>query len=267
MSEDSRFSGSSGTPGGGNGAGQDYGFFTTAPAPAPTQFGGPPAQSAPPASPVPQQPALAQFGPPASPVPQQPAPAQFGPPASPVAAPGQFGPPPYPPVQRRGLPVWAIVAICVPAAFVVLGILAAIAIPVFLNQRSTPVMPNSISGVPRSTDPAMTQAVDEVKKQVLKQNPGHKVDTAGYGSLDAGYVVMGTNMRVNGASEFASLGLTSGQTSFGDDQCATNAANRASLCVHVGTRGSIEVLQFGTTELSTLAAQTDKVWSAQPFGS
>ena len=170
-------------------------------------------------------------------------------------------------MQRRGLPVWAIVAICVPAGLVVLGILAAIAIPVFLNQRSTPVMPDSIRGVARSTDPAMTQAVDEIKKQVLKQNPGHKVGTAGYGSLDAGYVLMGTNMRVDGASEFASLGVTGGQTSFGDDQCGTNTANRASLCVHVGIRGSIEVLQFGTADLSQLAAETDKVWAAQPFGS
>ena len=231
MSEDGRFSGSFETPAVVKPADQDHGFFAPAAA----------TQAAPPS----------QFGAP--------------PPHVPFGAPAGYGQPPYPPVQRRGLPVWAIVAICVPVVVVVLGVLAAIAIPVFLNQRSTPVMPDSIRGVARSTDPAMTQAVDTVRKQLTQQNPGRKVDAAGYGTIDAGYLLIGMNLRVDAAREFGDFGITSALTSFGDVQCGTST-DHASLCLHAGTRGTIEVAQFGGGDVSQLAAETATVWSAQHFG-
>lgn len=50
-----------------------------------------------------------------------------------VHAPQAPGTAPVP--AKGGMPAWAIVLIVVPVAFVIIGILAAIAIPVFLNQR------------------------------------------------------------------------------------------------------------------------------------
>jgi type II secretory pathway pseudopilin PulG len=160
MSDDSQFGGSTGKPG--TPAGNDYGFFAASPAPpvaAPGQFGSPPgaAQQPPPAP--------GQFGPPP--------PAPFGTPA-PFGAPPAFGAPafgqaPYPAPRRRGLPVWAIVAISVPAALVVLGILAAVAIPVFLNQRdkatvaATSVsMPTQINAMSTSTNAALRAQVQNL---------------------------------------------------------------------------------------------------------
>jgi hypothetical protein len=198
-----------------------------------------------------------------------PPPGQFGPPPPqvPFGGPPAYGQPPYPPVKRSGLPVWAIVAICVPAGVVVIAILAAIAIPVFLNQRSTPVMPASLGGASRSSDPTMTHAVDGVHTQLSKQNPGAKVDVAGYGSLATGYLLMGLNRRVDGPREFSDFGVTTALTSFGEVQCGTSN-DHASLCLHTGTRGTVEVAQFGPSagDLAQLAAETNKVWAEQPFG-
>jgi hypothetical protein len=70
----------------------------------------------------------------------------------------------YPPVRRPGRPPWAIVAICVPAVLVSFAILAAVAIPTFLNQRdkaiaaeTTVAMPVELVGLPPSPDTAARQ--------------------------------------------------------------------------------------------------------------
>lgn len=128
----------------------DLGFFGPA-GPARSQLPLPPN---PPAV-LPSQPAEAPnlFAPPAG---------QFGPP--PVAPFGAGSPAvyaPYPAVQQRGgLPGWAIAAICVPVVLIVMAILAAIAIPTFLDQRerasaeaTTITLPEAVEGLPRSTDP------------------------------------------------------------------------------------------------------------------
>lgn len=214
--------------------------------------------------------------------PPQPPPSQFGspPPPDPFGAPpppDPFGAPPasgqplypsqqYPSTPRRGLPVWAIVAICVPVGLVVLGILAAIAIPMFLNARSTPVMPTSVAGVARSTDAGMTKAADNIHTRVSEQNPKAKVDAAGYGSLAAGYLLMSMNRRVDPAVEFSELGVTDGQLSFGEVRCGANARLHLSLCLRNGLRGSIELFQLGDVKLSALAAKADAAWAEQPFG-
>ena len=50
-------------------------------------------------------------------------------------APTSLAPTSLPPTKRGGLPVWAIVLICVVPFLVIAAILAAIAIPVYLNQQ------------------------------------------------------------------------------------------------------------------------------------
>ncbi|MDQ1643565.1 MAG: hypothetical protein QOJ90_2916 [Actinomycetota bacterium] len=115
----------------------------------PSQFGGPPPS---------------QFG--------GPPPSQFGT----APAPSQFGTGPagyYPPAAASrglgGLPAWAIVVIAVPVGLALLGILAAIAVPVFLNQRAkaldaatTVVFPASIENLPRQTGIDAQNAMDSV---------------------------------------------------------------------------------------------------------
>jgi hypothetical protein len=278
MSEDQQFGGATKPPADGTAAGTDYGFFAATPVAAPTQFGGPPGPAPAPGqlgAPPPQFGPPTQLGPPPpqfGPPPPQfgPPPPQFGPPPPQFGAPASFGaqptygPPPYPPAPRRGLPAWAIVAICVPAGLVVLGILAAIAIPVFLNHRNAPLMPDTLGGLSIATESTMTQTADEVRKEVTKQNPGRKVDVASYGTVQTGYLLMGLNVRVDSTREFRDLGATGAPVTIGEVQCATGT-ERISMCLRTGLRGSVEVMRFGTTDLSQLAAVTQEAWAEQPF--
>jgi hypothetical protein len=169
------------------------------------------------------------------------------------------------PAPRRGLPWWAVLLICIPLVVVALAILAAIAIPVFLNLRGTPVMPDSIGGRSKSTDPFMTAEVDEQRKEMRQQLPGRKVEAQGYGNGVYGYELMGFNMRLDPTRVFSDFGVTGGPTAFGDVRCANNADRDTSLCIRTGTRGGIVLSQFGGADLERLAAETDKAWSAQPF--
>jgi hypothetical protein len=164
------------------------------------------------------------------------------------------------------MPVWLIVAICVPVGLIFVGILAAIAIPVFLNQRSTPVMPDNVRGVARTTDPVLTQTAQSTRDGLLRNNPKGKIDVAGYGDMKSGYVVVGANLRMNAAQEFGSMGNDVAPTAFGEIECATDTRSHVSMCLRVGTRGSVEVMAIGGSELSDLALETSKVWGAQPYG-
>jgi hypothetical protein len=190
---------------------------------------------------------------------------------SPIAPPAQFaadaayGQSPYAPVRRRRLPTWAIVAICVPGGFVVLMILAAIAIPVVLNLRSAPVMPDSVGGLTRSTDPGVINVVEQLRKQATSQQSRGKMRVAGYGTVSSGYLVLGLNGRIDETKEFSDLGATEAPKSFGDVRCASSKARTASACLRTATQGSIEIVRLGTDDLSLLATETAKAWAAQPF--
>jgi hypothetical protein len=74
-------------------------------------------------------------------------------------------PPVYPAgKQRGGMPGWAIALIAVVLGLVIVFVLAAVAIPVFLNQRAkagTPHIPQQLVGMSRSSDQVLNQKVRE----------------------------------------------------------------------------------------------------------
>jgi hypothetical protein len=139
----------------------DLGFFAPvgpvrSQQPPPTQHAVPPNQFAPPPS---------QFAAPPSPFAAPPSP--FG---APLVTPFGTAPPAYatyPAVQQRGgIPGWLIALIAVVVGFVIIAVLAAVAIPVFLDQRAKAtaagstipeapaiVLPATVEGLSRSTDP------------------------------------------------------------------------------------------------------------------
>jgi hypothetical protein len=238
----------------------DLGFFAGPALPhGISSFGSAPAQppSSPPAPSRFSTPSVNQFG--TAPT------APFGPPPQ-VYGPGGYPPQPYGPPKRGGLPVWAIVAICVPTVFIVLGILAAIAIPVFLNVRNTPVAPDQLGGLSASTDPQMNRTVEAISKGLANDAKGVKTEVAGYGTLSGGYVLLAFSTRVDPDGEFRDLGATGTWQIFGDVQCATSANGDTSMCMHTSLRGAVEVATFGTVDLAKLAVVTDEAWAAQPFG-
>ena len=129
-------------------------------------------EQAPPGSSNPRPvPDLGFFGAPSAP--SAPPPSQFAPPpnqlgTAPVAPFGSGAPAvyaPYPALQQRGgIPGWAIALIAVAASLFVVMVLAAIAIPVFLNQRAkaaTPHIPQQLFGMSRSSDQVLNQKVEE----------------------------------------------------------------------------------------------------------
>jgi len=96
------------------------------------------------------------------------------------------------PPQRSGLPGWAIALIAGGVGFVVLGILAAIAIPVFLSQRgkaewqsTTVSLPASVAGQDRNTSAAATKLAAGFASE------GVPVDSVGlYGPLGPDSVIV-----------------------------------------------------------------------------
>lgn len=125
----------------------DLGFFGNPTSQAPSHAA-PPNQFAPPG----QRAVPNQFGPP---------PIQFGTaPVTPFGAEPPAAYSPYPVAQKRGgMPGWAIALIALGVGFIIVAVLAAVAIPVFLDQRerervasTTITFPEAVEGLPRSTD-------------------------------------------------------------------------------------------------------------------
>jgi hypothetical protein len=161
-----------------------YDFF---PAPQPAMSGPPPPASTAPtlAPPAPVLPDNVYLGPPPGTV----LPAPTG--AVPLgwSQPGYgYGPPP----PRSGLPLWLVALIATVMAVVILGILAAIAIPVFLNQRAKSqwqatrvVLPGSVAGLDRITG---AQADALIKS--MAEPPIEAKDVGVYGTLGPNVVLV-----------------------------------------------------------------------------
>jgi hypothetical protein len=99
-----------------------------------------------------------------------------------------YGPPP----PRSGLPLWLVALIATAMALVILGILAAIAIPVFLNQRAksqwqatSVALPGSFAGLDRLSG----TKVDALIK-TMAQPPIEAKDVGAYGTLGPDIVVV-----------------------------------------------------------------------------
>jgi hypothetical protein len=93
-----------------------------------------------------------------------------------------YGPPPAP---RSGLPLWLVALIATAMALVVLGIVAAVAIPVFISQRAksqwdatTVLLPGSVAGLDRLTG----TKVDALIK-TMAEPPIQAKDVGAYGTL------------------------------------------------------------------------------------
>jgi hypothetical protein len=77
---------------------------------------------------------------------------------------------PYTVQQRGGMPGWAIALIAIVASVSVLMVLAAVAIPTFLDQRArahTPQIPDRIGQLTRSTDPSAQQQAQALADQQI----------------------------------------------------------------------------------------------------
>jgi hypothetical protein len=74
-----------------------------------------------------------------------------------------------PPATKKGIPTAAKVAIGIVVGFVLVAILAAIAIPVFLNRKPpavTLLLPRTLQGSTQLTTPAAQQAVSQLRSSV-----------------------------------------------------------------------------------------------------
>jgi hypothetical protein len=189
------------------------------------------------------------------------------PPPAPYGAPAGQWPPPYATAPRRGLPVGAIVAICVLGSLVVLGILSAIAIPVFLQQRSTPRMPQSLAGQQVSTDPALQATRDAVLSQMTKVNPTARIRIEAFGDRRLGYLAVTTDTPIDAATELRAM-RAAPPFHLGEIVCGTDETGTVA-CVRTGTRGAVEVLQVSDSglagDVAAVAASTEVLWRAQPF--
>ena len=155
-----------------------------------------------------------------------------------------------------------------PCCHRVLGILAAIAIPVFLNQRSTPVTPDDRPR-PRSKHRSGADPDDaEPPSWIAPGQPGKQGRRGGLRRHEVG--LRGHRVRTCGSTPPRSSArwatrLHRTRRSV-RSSARRNAASHVSMCLRIGTRGSIEVMAIGGSDLSQLAIETSKVWDAQPYG-
>ncbi|MDQ1465429.1 MAG: hypothetical protein QOC73_2370 [Actinomycetota bacterium] len=171
-------------------------------APAP-QFGGPPHVAG-----------LSQLG----------APPQYGPPQgyapSPYAQPGgpQYFPPPPPP---GGMPAAIKIVLCVVGGLFVVGILAAIAIPVFLSQKQRPA--NRAVSVPATVLGQMQLHTPELDNAAAQAIAGMQRPNAPWGLVSGSYFGTGglptffvaaakVNIRPTAADETALFGSLASST-------------------------------------------------------
>jgi len=159
--------------------GADLGFFAGAPGPsqpsgqAPSQFGGPPPSQFGGASAYESpsrfgSPAASQFG--AAPQPQfgGPAPTQFG------TTPFGHAPPTAPASSGSRLPRWAVVTLVSAGALFAVAVIAAIAVPVYLNMHAksiadstTIATPAQIGDFSQATDQRALGAAQQFQQQMM----------------------------------------------------------------------------------------------------
>ncbi|HUR14292.1 MAG TPA: hypothetical protein VM097_07345 [Mycobacteriales bacterium] len=197
----------------------------------------------------------------APPSPALPAPTAWPPPAGPYPPPA-WGQPGYvaPPAgTSSGVKVLIAIAAGL-GAFVVIGVLAAIAIPVFLNQRSVVSTPDVVLGFPRMTDAASRA---EAERFLAMPIPGRKV-AASYGRDGEPVVVFGgashSMSRGEGQDFFQGAERTYTQSaSFlrfvdvdpgargGEMRCAGMSTDRgpATLCLFAGSHAYGTITVYG----------------------
>jgi hypothetical protein len=247
---DSRFSG-------GQPRGDDrFGYFgAAAPSPAPTQggnqFGG-----------SPQVGGSSQFGgPPAGPPVGAPNPFGTAPgPQAPFGAGAPtYGPPPASRSSSKAKPI-AI-------ALVVLAVLGAGWFGYHVYLRSRPVeLPNSVAGLPVTTEPTILNAVDAAQKQLQDEDSGMQLQVKAYGSIDTRIVFAAAGRgRTNVDRDFAAFGNNiGGTTTVGADTCAQSATSHVAVCER--TDGDLTVMVAGVardvapTE-ADVAAMVDEIWA------
>lgn len=149
-------------------------------------------------------------------------------------SPAGFGPPPP---NNTGRNVIIAVAVVVGAIFVI-GILAAIAIPVFLNQRGALKSPASLGGRTLATDPTAKALSASITAEMKKRNGGRSAIATYYvdssGKIDVALIAIRGRTEEDRDVRDASAGGfaidTSSRQSFGTISCYPAARATMSAC-------------------------------------
>jgi hypothetical protein len=208
----------------------------------------------------------------------------------PFAAPGDHPPPPGPPARQFDGQQWLVWdgtawvpdaaalepprrsrrTLLVVVAILVLGLVAAgVLIGTRVANAHRPiVIPATLGGLPKNTDPQLATAADQYRTQVRDAAGGTAADVGVYGSASAGEVAVLAAARGGGTAEqFFTAARNAGadlsaQSSVGNSECATATTSGYAICERSSTSLFVAVFLSGS-DTTRAAAMVDEAWDQQ----
>jgi hypothetical protein len=163
--------------------------------------------------------------------------------------------------RRTLLVVVAILVLGLVAAGVLIGTRVA-------NAHRPIVIPATLGGLPKNTDPQLATAADQYRTQVRDAAGGTAADVGVYGSASAGEVAVLAAARGGGTAEqFFTAAKNSGAdlsepTAVGNSQCATSTSSGYALCERSSSSLFVAVFLSGS-DTTRAAAMVDEAWDQQ----
>ncbi len=163
--------------------------------------------------------------------------------------------------RRTVLVVVAILVLGLVGAGVLIGTRVA-------NAHRPIVIPATLGGLPKNTDPKLAAAADQYRAQVRDAAGGTAADVGVYGSASAGEAAVLAAARGGGTAEqFFTAARNAGadlseQTAVGNSQCATSASSGYAICERSSTSLFVAVFLSGS-DTTRAAAMVDEAWDQQ----
>jgi len=136
------------------------------------------------------------------------------------------------------------------------------------NSHKAIVIPSTLGGLNKATDPQVTSAADQFRSQATSALNGVATDVGAYGSAGEGQIALLVGARGNASSDEFFQGVASGAsdipppTTVGNSQCVSASAEQIAVCMRSG--GGLTVAVFLTgSDTSKASSMVDEAWDQQ----
>jgi hypothetical protein len=173
--------------------------------------------------------------------------------------------PPAPPSSGGRRTLIVVVAIVV-VALVAGGVFVASRVA---NAHKAIVIPSTLGGLNKATDPQVTAAADQFRKQAADALNGVATDVGAYGSAAEGQIALMVGARGNASADDFFQGVASGAgdipppTTVGNSHCVTvSSSSPIAVCMRSGGGLTVAVFVSGT-DTSKASSMVDEAWDQQ----
>ena len=137
-----------------------------------------------------------------------------------------------------------------------------------MNANKAIVIPTTLGGLQKATDPDVTAGADQFRQQTADALNGVKSDVGAYGSASAGQIALLVAARGGGTADDFFNGMKSSGAdvsavqTVGDAQCVVVTSEGVSAYMRSSSTLFVAVLLSGT-DTSKAASMVDEAWAAQ----